>query len=459
MKLYPAMQARMGSWPYFIVRMKMSEIAKEVDLAEDLFKDGQLRDHMQRSPDTRRIEHDLVDYLVDQKDRFFSSIVVAAVGGSPTWQPVEDVEGVNAPAVFSQLFKGSVGALLFAGDPRYYVLDGQHRVSAIKLLVEGGAPRSCADGFHDEVLSVIVVLPEDHEGGGRNWKQRYRRLFTSLNRWARPTGRDTNIIMDEDDRFAILTRRLITRHAFFQAEGRQKSSYRVSTRGRNLRSGAPHFTTLQILYDVNQRLLTSAARLQDDWPLPGRLRDPFLQQRPPEGELDENLEELVGYWDVLIRLLPELRQDPREMRRHEVPGEDNLLFWPIGQLMLAELVRELLNRGGRRVAGVAEAAPEETLRPLASLRWDLHELPWRHVLLTGPHPDGAPWRMRNEDRKKAMEFLKRLVLWLVDSGSPDIERELRKEWVELLYPPLDEAVAARCWQDIAAQKIGRRRDG
>ncbi len=81
MKLYPAMRARMGDWPYFIVRMKMSEIAKEVDLAENLFADQQLRDHMQRPCNMGRVERDLVNYLVDQKDRFFSSIVVAAVGG------------------------------------------------------------------------------------------------------------------------------------------------------------------------------------------------------------------------------------------------------------------------------------------------------------------------------------------------------------------------------------------
>lgn len=455
MKLYPAMRARMGSWPYFIVSMKMREIAKEVDLAEDLFEDNQLRDHMQRTRNKGRVERDLVNYLVDQEDRLFSSIVVAAVGGSPSWQPVEETDSVGAPTVFSQLFKGSVGALMFAEEPQYYVLDGQHRVSAIKLLVAGEAPKTCEDGFLDEVLSVIVVLPEDREGGGRTWRQRYRRLFTSLNRWAERTDRDTNIIMDEDDRFAILTRRLISRHHFFSAAGRQKNSYRVLTKGRNIRSGAPHFTTLQILYEMNQRLLTSATRLQLGWPPPGRARDPFLQQRPSEEELERNYEELVRCWDVLIELLPDLGADPRTRRRHDVRGEDNVLFWPIGQVMLADLVRELLNRYGFDESAHGKDEMVKVLQPLAGLNWDLHEAPWRYLLLTGPHDEGARWRMRSEDRKKAVDCGKKLVLWLVGSDTAETEKELRTEWQSLLYPLPDEAKVTRCWAELVAQLRGK----
>lgn len=452
MKLYPAMQARMGSWPYFIVRMKMSEIAREVDLAEDLFDDEQLRDHMQRARNKARVERDIVDYLVDQEDRFFSSIVVAAVGGSPSWQPVGEFDGVDAPTLFSQLFKDSVGALMFVDEPQYYVLDGQHRVSAIKLLVDGEAPKACANGFLDEELSVIVVLPQDHDGGVRSWRQRYRRLFTSLNRWAEPTDRDTNIIMDEDDRFAVLTRRLITRHAFFSAAGRQKSSYRVLTKGRNLRTGSPQFTTLQVLYDVNRRLLTSAGCLQQGWPPPGRSRDPFLQQRPAEEELEKDFGDLVAYWDALIGLLPDLGADPRSMRNHGVRGEDNLLFWPIGQVMLAETVRELLNRREFEEPAKDKEGLIEILRPLAGLRWDLHEPPWRYLLLTGPHDEGARWRMRSEDRKRAVDFAKKLVLWLLDPGVTEAGEELKAEWQGLLYPQPDEAKVRRCWKELKAQR-------
>ena len=39
MQLYPAIKARMGDWDYYIVRMTMREVAREVQLASDLWED------------------------------------------------------------------------------------------------------------------------------------------------------------------------------------------------------------------------------------------------------------------------------------------------------------------------------------------------------------------------------------------------------------------------------------
>ena len=49
--------------------------------------------------------------------------------------------------------------------------------------------------------------------------KKYRKLFSTLNRYAKKTDGATNIILDEDDTFAILTRRLITDHEFFRWTG------------------------------------------------------------------------------------------------------------------------------------------------------------------------------------------------------------------------------------------------
>ena len=77
-------------------------------------------------------------------------------------------------------------------------------------------PSGAPPGFADEQLSVIVVVREHQSVDDALWLQRYRRLFSSLNRYAKPTDADTNIIMDEDDVVAIVTRRLITDHGFFR---------------------------------------------------------------------------------------------------------------------------------------------------------------------------------------------------------------------------------------------------
>ncbi len=69
-------------------------------------------------------------------------------------------------------------------------------------------------------------LEDTHE----SFMQKYRRLFSNLNRYAKPTDQATNIIMDEDDTFAILTRRLITDKPFFQSDAdKQRESEKIKT--------------------------------------------------------------------------------------------------------------------------------------------------------------------------------------------------------------------------------------
>ena len=118
------------------------------------------------------------------------------------------------------------GVLAFDGTHHYYALDGQHRLAAIKRLIDPKAekPVLAPRNFGTEEVSVIVVVPKTDETND-SFMLRYRRLFGNLNRHAKTTDQVTNIIMDEDDVFAILTRRIITDHAFFQS-GRVAEGFR-----------------------------------------------------------------------------------------------------------------------------------------------------------------------------------------------------------------------------------------
>ena len=140
MRIYPAIRAQMGDWHYYIVRMKMREIAHDIKLAQDIYEDRTLSEAIQRELGERRVKKDLVGYLARRPDRFFSSIVVAALEGEPHWHPVE-MDGSVVPAIFSQSksLNDSFGVLSFGDEPKYYALDGQHRVAAIRLLVNNEA--------------------------------------------------------------------------------------------------------------------------------------------------------------------------------------------------------------------------------------------------------------------------------------------------------------------------------
>ena len=343
MQIYPAIRARMGDWNYYMVRMTMREVAREVRLAGDLWEDRTLSDAIQRVVDESRVKQQIVNYLSRRDDRFFASLVVAAIGGNPSWRP-EDLQ----QSVHSRAFQGTFGTLSFDEDPKYFALDGQHRLRAIQELLadSAGAP----PGFETEQISVLVVVREEQDVEERLWLQRYRRLFSSLNRYAKPTDRDTNIIMDEDDIFAIVTRRLITDHEFFRAPEPEKKSYRVQTKGKNMKEGSPHFISLQSLYDANATLLMTAERRRRR----GRARAAkvFLQFRPEESQIDRWYEELCGVWDAVLQAVPELRQEATTMRCHTLPDpnpdglRDHLLFWPIGQQQLANVARALLDAAG-----------------------------------------------------------------------------------------------------------------
>lgn len=440
MQLYPAIRARMGDWEYYVVRMTMREVAREVQLASDLWEDKTLSDAIQRVLDESRVKQQIVNFLSRRSDRFFASLVVAAIGGNPQWTAI------------SSRFGETFGELSFEVDPRYYALDGQHRLKAIQELMAD--PAGAPPGFADEQLSVIVVVREHQSVDDGLWLQRYRRLFSSLNRYAKPTDADTNIIMDEDDVIAIVTRRLITDHEFFRAPHPEQKSFRVLTKGKNLKSGASHFTSLQTLYEMNKNLLMSTERRRQ-W---GRAKDlkVFLQFRPEENEIDRYYQVLSNCWDAVLLAVSVLREAPERMRTHELPDpnpdgyRDHLLFWPIGQELFAEAVRQLLDRAG--LGDNAECtAMEAALQPLAEVPWDLHNAPWRYLLLVPTTFEESSWRIRSEDRKLALDLAARLLRWIVDLDALDDDdtNTLRSDWKNLLYPePPQENRIEEMWQEI-----------
>ena len=439
MQLYPAIKARMGDWDYYIVRMTMREVAREVQLASQLWEDRTLSEAIQRVLDESRVKQQIVNFLSRRSDRFFSSLVVAAIGGNPTWTPL------------ASRFGDSFGELSFERDPKYYALDGQHRLKAITELMAD--PAGAPPGFPDEQLSVIVVVREHQDLDEELWLQRYRRLFSSLNRYAKPTDADTNIIMDEDDVVAIITRRLITDHKFFRAPHKEKQSFRVQTKGKNLKSGASYFISLQTLYEVNKTLWLTTQRRRKL----GRARDlkVVLQFRPEENEIDRQYQHVFNCWDALIGAVSVLREDPERMRTHDVPDpnpdgfRDHLLFWPIGQEMFAEIARSLLD--GAELSDDADVAAMQTaLAPLAGVPWDLSRAPWCYLLLVQP-AEGEPWRMRSEDRKPAVDVASRVVRWMVglDPLDEDDAQNLRQDWRNLLYPePPEENLIEAMWQEV-----------
>jgi len=467
MNLYPAPRAQMGSWPYYIVKMKMKELATEVTFARDFYKEDRTLDEAtQRMLKEGRVRKEIVSFLSRRPDRFFASIVVAAIGGAPKFYPVRITDDERFQVFVDQGLDEAFGVLTFSGDQKYYALDGQHRLSAIKALTDRTDPDSqrAPEGFGEEEISVLMVVRQ--EEADAEFLRSYRRLFSSLNRYAKPTDTDTNIILDEDDTFAILTRRLITEHEFFQWAGRQRESPRVQTRGKNLKTTDPHFTSLQTLYAMNETLLTAAWRRDSGWGggLDQELtRDTnsFKRFRPDEDYLDSLYDELVMYWDGLLEVIPDLRKTPTDMRVHDLEdskegskASDHLLFWPIGQELLAKMTRRLLNKFLKDPRNPDQAGVVNSLRPLGKVEWALHQSPWRYFLLTNQPGAKIPWRMRNEDRTEVLRIAERILAWVVgidDLTTTDID-ELKLDWQTRLSPAQEPPQQDKIWAAVQSKR-------
>ncbi len=460
MNLYPGLKASMGRWTYFVVKMTMRELAESVKFAADVYDDHTLDEAIQRILEESRVKRDIVTYLIRQKDRFFSSVVIAALEGNPKWYPVS-IEDDERFALFrgDARLNDTFGILSFDGTQNYYALDGQHRLSAIKALTDsnsdvfGDAPA----GFQNEEISVIVVVPHIEESQDEFMK-RYRRLFGNLNRYAKRMDEVTNIIMDEDDVFAIVTRRLITEHDFFKAAGRQRESPKIKTKkGKNLKHTDSYFTSLETLYEMNIRLLSSRQRHNNGWDTEGNELKRFKLFRPPEEMIDRMFDELVVYWDALIGEIPALRESPPSMRIHAIgsEGRDHVLFWPIGQELFAELARDLMDFNLPAPEAPTIEAVSDAISGLGRLQWDFHCPPWRHLLLVPDAEEMTTWKIRSEDRKPARNLAKRIVKWQIgiDELNEDDLSRLREEWQWMLVPSLDSGRVDELWQEIEAGAI------
>ena len=187
MNIYPALRSRMGTWDYYVVKMSTRELSQNVMYASAVHDDRTLDRAIQRELNKSRVKNEIVEYLKRQPHRFFSSIVIAALEGNPKFEPVEVTADPRFTLVHNnRRLNEAFGILQFDGTEKYYALDGQHRLAAIKTLLDRNNPLSdgAPENFEDDELSVIVVVPSEKDSN-EVFMQKYRRLFSYLNRYAK----------------------------------------------------------------------------------------------------------------------------------------------------------------------------------------------------------------------------------------------------------------------------------
>ena len=439
LNFYPSLKANMGTWDYYITRMRIGDVAREISFASEFGAQQDQVDTLgearQRALSTGRVRKQIVSFL-EKKHRFFSSLVVATMEGDPMFFPVT-INTDSVGSVFSNSgVDESFGVLRLDESRKIYALDGQHRLAAIKSILDIGYRRTMRirdeinvpDDFKDETLSVIMIIPKSAEKP-EDFLRNYRRLFASLNRHAIKTDKDTDIIIDEDDVYAILTRQLVSKHDFFKDSGKEGQSQRVKMKGRNLRDGDSHFIPLQTLYDMNRTLLLTRTRKSDKtWAK--REQD----SRPSDEELESLYKELSGYWNAIAGAIPALRKSPGEMRPAN-KGNNHMLFRPIGQEVLAKVVRMILDKKCSSGKASESDMTKAIASCLGSIKWNLMSHPWRGIMVV-PGKTDEDYTMRSAERAKSIDWSASFIATL--TGIEPAPDDVLFEYWESLITPLPE---------------------
>ena len=403
----PGLRARMGDWVYYISFLRLQDIAERVSLAQELHTSRALKDLIQREVDESVHSQSISKYLVQQQQRLFNALVIAVYGGVPTWAELKiDDKAALSLGALPNYMKGALGVLVFDGSEKLFAVDGQHRVVGIKRAV---AERQA---LQDEEVCVIFV----GHSSDRKGLQRTRRLFTTLNRYAKPVNKTEIIALDEDDAMAILTRRLLESFPLLK-------NFTSIKKGKNIPANdRRNLTTIVTVYDTLDKYFSTGGK---DW------RD-FKKQRPSPRQLDVLYKQATDLWNRLIGEFAPLRQllasEPEDeisfkYRNRNVGG--HLLFRPVGLLMIISVIRYLR----------AEGKPlQQAISRVARAPMSLSEDPWSGLLW-----DSANHRMTVSGERQSVATR---ILLHGSGGRLEIFKvtadELRDEWAGIIDKPKNE---------------------
>lgn len=352
----PALRATMGDWVYYISFMSMEDIATRVSVVDDIHSSESLKEWLQRGLTDNSVK--ITTYLLGQEQRLFNAIVVGTYGGHPNWHEIS-VKGRNFAEVPENI-EGTIGLLELSGDETLFAIDGQHRVKGIM----GAIGKN--EGLKNEKVCTIfiqgvIASRRDHDPDGF---QRTRRLFSTLNRYAKPVRKRDIIALDEDDITAIITRRLLEEHPLLMDKVDMGMSKSIrSTDQTNL-------TTIVTVYDVVDIVLSNDQRGWKD----------YKRWRPPESEVEVFYQTASEFWDALCYnfiSLKELRDSsPKDnvTGKYRSPNGGNLLFRPVGLMLIGRVVADLRLSADMSLAEAIEAVGHTPTNlaenPWIGLLWD-----------------------------------------------------------------------------------------
>lgn len=348
----PALRANIGSWDYYVTTLTFGQVSTFVSKIDDqLHKSESLRDLIQRSITSNYIS--IKEYILNQPDVFFNSLVLAVYDDYPNWREIEFK--YNGEETYQ------MGLLEFPGDHKVFPVDGQHRVEGIKAALLDNP------GLKNQRIAAIFIGHKNDEDG----KQRTRRLFTTLNRYAKPVSLDDIIALDEDDTVAITTRHLLEDYDLFTDKrviyAKQKAIPPTNKEA---------ITSIITLYQANIELFKVFYEQKEGKKLIQKTIVEVLKFRKSKEFIDEFIAFTLKFWDAFKQKLSFIMNfitsdsNAAEAYRNNDTG-GNLVFRPIGFLPLVKASIMIYNREGKTFDDIFERFNE--------INFELNSIPWQDV--------------------------------------------------------------------------------
>lgn len=328
----PAIRAQMGDWTYYVATLTFQQVNDYVAKVDsELHKSESLKEMIQRSITNNYLS--IKNYILNQNELFFNSLVLAVYDDYPDWREIE--------VKYDDEETFQLGLLDFPGKHKIFPVDGQHRVEGIKAALAENSQ------LKDTKIAAIFIGHKNDENG----MKRTRRLFSTLNRYAKPVTMDDIIALDEDDSIAIVTRHLLEGHPLFTGKRVTKSKNKAIPS-----EDKTAFTSIITMYDCNWELLKKfRKKLKEEDPNPERDNkslEEYLKFRPSDKDLDFFEDMCVDFWSDLIDQFPDLRffiddksLEPALKYRNSIDG-GNLLFRPVGLYPFIQASLEINRRTG-----------------------------------------------------------------------------------------------------------------
>jgi DNA sulfur modification protein DndB len=313
--LLPCMRGAIGDWVTYTCLMRLNEIKDLVTYAEDIHKNKKLSKLIQRQLKKERSK-EIGEYLLTDNEAFFNSLVVAIYEGAPEWHQLDTIKGstIGIENFETQDYAMEcMGFLSLTKDEKIFAIDGQHRLSGIRYALEKDE-----DAGYQQIPVTFLAHFNDDDG-----LKRTRRLFTTLNKKAKPVDKAAIISLDEDDICAGTTRYLVEESDYFNGD---KIKFQA---GNNISyTDCNVITTIGNLYDLIQILF------KDGLGISKKELDNFRQGVAKEKELFELAEEIFEYIFSTIPSLQEFQDNhKREEGVKKYRNKDNgglFIYRPVG---------------------------------------------------------------------------------------------------------------------------------